>query len=704
MDLGLLASERRLAALIEGWPDAVILLDRSGIIRYQNANVEALFGYRRQDGVGRSFTEVVHPDDRAGILEQFHENLERPGGFRLAQFRVLHTDATWRHVEGHTLNILSDPEVDGVLVMIRDVTDRHDVERHLAESEARFRALATFTPVGIFSTSDDGRLDFVNPALERLYGFAPASKPTAADLAARVEPDDMPGLRGAIANARTSGVALRHEYRVRNSEGQIRWVSLGLASISDERDGFAGMVGMISDVTDRMHFEHDLQYQATHDSLTGLPNRSLLVDRLRQALTRLDRRDRRDRTLAVMFLDLDGFKAVNDTFGHEAGDQVLVATALRLVDVVRAGDTVARLGGDEFVLVCDEVAGTDELEQIAARIAAALNRPFALAAGEVGISASIGIALAQDGDDTADALLRDADFALHHAKRRGKNCHEVFDEARRRRSSSGLCGESDLACAVEDGDLALRWEPIVAFDSGAVVGLEATPRWRGAGRDELPGDEALGIAPPAGLLSSFHAWIIGDTARRVVVVPGTSPGAGPSERRIHVNVGSRLLGHPSVVDLVRRALELSEIGASQVVLEVSERLLTEQEPRLETTLEHLSALGVGLVVGEYGSGYASLARLRHFPVEGLKLSRTLVAGVARDARQAATVRSLVDMAHAMEYTVGVTGVESYDQVVTLHTLGCDLAQGPYFADVLSPVERQGRVQPSGSKTSPSTVR
>ncbi len=701
MDLGWLATERRLAAFIEGWPDGVILLDRAGIVRYQNATVETLFGYVRKDSVGRSFTEVIHPDDRARVVSRFHEEMERPGGNRLAQLRILHTDGTWRHVEGHTLNLFSDPAVEGILVMIRDVTDRYEAQRLLTEGEARFRALATFTPVGIFSTSADGRLEFVNPALERLYGFAPGSELTVEDMAARVEPEDMPSLRQAIAHARASGAALRHQYRVRNAEGQIRWVSLGLASISDESSGFAGMVGMISDVTDRMHVENELQYLATHDSLTGLPNRSLLVDRLRQALSRLDRRDS---GLAVMFLDLDGFKAVNDTFGHEAGDQVLVATALRLVDVVRSGDTVARLGGDEFVLLCDEVSGAEELEQIAARVTEAVNRAFALADGEVHISASIGIALAVGADDTVEALLRDADIALHHAKRRGKNCHEIFDEPMRRRSSSGLLAEDDLASAVESGRLALHWEPIVALDSGIVVGLEAAPRWRGAGRDELPGDEALGLAPPASLLSSFHAWILGDTARRVVVVPGTSPPAGALERRIHVNVGPRLLGHPRVVDLVRRALELAEIGAAQVVLEVSERLLTEQPPHLDARLEQLSALGVGLVDGEFGTGYASLARLRRFPVEGLKLSRTLIAGVARDVRQATTVRSLVDMAHSMGYTVGVTGVESYDQVVTLHTLGCDLAQGPYFADVLAPVERQGRVQPSGSSTSPSTVR
>jgi EAL domain-containing protein (putative c-di-GMP-specific phosphodiesterase class I) len=313
-----------------------------------------------------------------------------------------------------------------------------------------------------------------------------------------------------------------------------------------------------------------------------------------------------------------------------------------------------------------------------------LGRPYVVAVGEARVSVSLGIALAMDADDSAEALLRDADLALHHAKQRGKNCHEIFDEAMRRRASIGLIGDQDLVRAVEGGRLTVRCEPIVALDSGSVVGVEARPRWRGAGRDELPGEEALGTAPSPELLSSFHAWLLGDATKRALAVPGALALAEATDRRIHIILGSSVLAQPSVLELIRRSFELAEIPAAQVVLEISERTLMEQSPRLGSTLTQLAGLGTGLVVADFGTGYASLGLLRRFPIEGLKLCRSLIDGIVGDARQASTVKSLVELAHTMGHTVGATGVVTYDQVVMLHTLGCDVAQGPYFANVGSP--------------------
>jgi EAL domain-containing protein (putative c-di-GMP-specific phosphodiesterase class I) len=250
----------------------------------------------------------------------------------------------------------------------------------------------------------------------------------------------------------------------------------------------------------------------------------------------------------------------------------------------------------------------------------------------------------------------------------------------RRRASFGVVGEDDLVRAVEAGRLSLRHEPIVALDSGAIVAVEAVSRWRGSGRDELPGEEALGAAPSALLLSSFHAWVLRHATKLTLDVPGVAvlPGAAEVSRLVHLKLSERVLAHPGLTDLLQWAFDQAEVPASQVVLEVSERLLKEQGVRLGGVLEDLVALGSGLVVDEFGTGYASLGFLRRFPIRGIKLARPLLQGLTHDRRQTAVVSSLVETAHGMGLTVMVKGVETYEQAAALHTLGADLAQGPYF--------------------------
>jgi diguanylate cyclase (GGDEF)-like protein/PAS domain S-box-containing protein len=664
-------------ALIGALPDAVVVIDRAGTVLLTNPAVERLTG--RPHGRGSSFVAAIHPDDVAGSLRCFAAAASGRNDGEPVELRIRHADHTWRWCEARASRLADDDTTGGragVLVTLRDVTDRRQALDALRASEDRFRALATHSPVGIFSTAGDGDLEYLNPRLKELFGFAADDEPSLAELFARVDPEDREILDDTVRSALETGAVASHNYRIRLAGSVQRWVSLRCAALESGRSP-SRVIGTVEDVTDRKLFETQLRYQATHDPLTGLPNRSLLVDRLRQALARMDRRQSR---VAVFFCDLDGFKEVNDAYGHEAGDQVLVAAALRLQDVVRAGDTVSRLGGDEFVVLCEEVPGSDELEMIAERIVAAIASPFLLDVGAVYISASLGVALAMGADDSADAVLRDADVALYQAKLRGKDCYEIFDEAMRRRATFEVVGEDDLVRAVEAGRLSLRYEPIVALDQGSVVAVEAVSRWRGSGRDELSGDEALGVAPSSLLLSAFHTWLLRRATKVHLDVPGVAllPGAGEATRTVHLKVSERVLGHPGLPEVLARAFDEAEVPAERVVLEVSERLLKEQGLALTGILEDLAALGVGIVVDEFGTGYASLAYLRRFPVRGIKLARALLHGITRDRRQTAVVGSLIETAHGMGLMVMVKGVETFEQVAALQTLGADLAQGAYF--------------------------
>ncbi len=647
-------------ALIEALPDAVVVLDRAGRVLVTNRAVEQLAG--RRYAPGTDFLASVHPADVAATVDRLRLALEGPTPTPPVDFRILHADDSWRWCEARAANLADTPEIGGVLLSLRDVTVRREAEDALRSSEGRFRALATNSPVGIFDTGGAHDAEYANPRLKELFGFSALEEPALRDFATRIDPEDAEGLRDALVAELASGGMSAQNFRVKLTGSVLRWVSLRCVVVGDSGDDRRRMrvLGTVEDVTERKLFETQLRYQATHDPLTGLPNRSLLVDRLRQALARMDRRDSR---LAVFFCDLDGFKEVNDAFGHETGDQILVAAALRLQDVVRAGDTVSRLGGDEFVVLCEEVPGTEEIVAIAERIVGAIAQPFVLDIGEIRISASLGIALAMGPDDTADAVVRDADIALYQAKLRGKDCYEIFDEAMRRRASFGVVGEDDLVDAVEAGRLSLRHEPIVALDSGAVVAVEAVSRWRGSGRDELPGEDALGAAPSALLLSSFHAWVLRHATKITLDVPGVAvlPSASDATRLVHLRVGERLLGHPGLADILQWAFEQAEVPAQQVVFEVSERVLKEHGVRLGGVLHDLAALGAGLVVDEYGTGYASLGYLRRFPIRGIKLARPLLHGLTHDRRQTAIVSSLIETAHGMGLTVMAKGVENFEQ-------------------------------------------
>jgi diguanylate cyclase (GGDEF)-like protein/PAS domain S-box-containing protein len=664
-------------ALIEALPDAVVVLDADGRVLVTNAAVELLTGRRFAPGV--DFTASIHRADAPAAVERFLQAFEGSAPTPSIDFRVQHADGSWRWCEARASNLADAPEIGGVLVSLRDVTMRREAEDALRSSEGRFRALAANSPVGIFDTGGAHDTVYFNPRLRQLFGFSPVDQPTVRDFAARIDPEDADGLIETIFAELGAGAVAAHTFRVKLAGSVLRWVSLRCVAVDDSVEGSDRMrvLGTVEDVTEHKLFETQLRYQATHDPLTGLPNRSLLVDRLRQALARMDRRESR---LAVLFCDLDGFKEVNDAFGHETGDQILVAAALRLQEVVRAGDTVSRLGGDEFVVLCEDVPGTDEIVAIAERVVAALSTPFVLAMGEIRISASLGVALAMGPDDTADAVVRDADIALYQAKLRGKDCYEIFDEAMRRRASFGVVGEDDLVRAVDAGRLSLRHEPIVALDSGTMVAVEAVSRWRGAGRDELPGEEALGAAPSSLLLSSFHAWVLRHATKITLDVPGVAilPSANDVTRLVHMKMGERVLGHPGLAGLLQWAFDQAGVPGAQIVFEVSERLLKEQGVRLAGALDDLAALGAGIVVDEYGTGYASLAYLRRFPIRGIKLARPLLHGLTHDRRQIATVSSLIETAHGMGLMVMVKGVETYEQAAALHALGADLAQGPYF--------------------------
>jgi diguanylate cyclase (GGDEF)-like protein len=427
---------------------------------------------------------------------------------------------------------------------------------------------------------------------------------------------------------------------------------------------------------ERKRAEVALAHQALHDDLTGLPNRALFLDRLKLALARSERRSS---SVAVLFLDLDRFKLINDSLGHEAGDRVLVDVGARLQEALRPGDTVARFGGDEFTALCEDVPSERAVLMIAERMAEAVGMPFALSDGdETFLTASIGIAMADGSlaDGLAESLVRDADAAMYRAKERGKSRVELFDEKLRERAVQRLSIESALHRALERRELVLHYQPQIDLRSGRVVSWEALVRWDHPEQGLLPPGAFISVAEETGLILEVGIWVLEEACRqaeRWTSLPGAVP-----DPVMGVNLSARQLSQPELLDMVARALSGAGLAPSRLCLEVTESAVIEDAGDAADTLGALSEMGVRLAIDDFGSGYSALSSLKRFSVDLLKVDRAFVAGLGRDTTDGPIMAAIIDLTHALGLRAVGEGVERADQLAVLRALGCDVGQGFYF--------------------------
>jgi diguanylate cyclase (GGDEF)-like protein/PAS domain S-box-containing protein len=680
-------SESRFAKFFQSSPVPVVIATREEG-RYLEVNDAwvAFFGYSRAEAIGRSALELglwAVPEERAAYME----SIRRQG-------RVIDLEVRLRKRRGE----LIDGLVSGVplelageaclIVSVINITERKRAEEQLRASERRFRDFAEAAGEYVWEIDRDARYTFLSQRVEVVIGYRPQ------ELYGRRPYDFMPPgeaerLQELITEALAAGQSLRNvEHRSLTRTGALAWLLASAVPIFAADGRVSGLRGTVLDITERKRAEARIEELATRDPLTGLPNRLLLADRLGQGIAGAARSGDR---LAVMFIDLDHFKQINDTLGHQVGDHLLKDVARRLGAVVRKQDTLARLGGDEFVIVLEGMRSSEDAAQIAQKVLHALAQPFTIEGQELHTAGSVGIALYPvDGED-ASTLMRNADTAMYAAKSSGRKNYQFFSAEMNSRALERLRLESALRRAAEGGELRLFWQPRVEIDSGEITGVEALLRWRHPDQGLIGPDRFMRVAEESGLAVSIGEWALHAACRQGQVWAELAASDVP----IAVNVSGREFGLP-LADSVAKVLDATRLPARLLEIELTESTLMRNPEMSRLVLGRLADLGVRIVVDNFGIGHASMHSLRRFSVGAIKIDRSLVAGLGTSAEDRIVVKAIIEMARSLGVTPIASGVETDSQLEALSAMGCREYLGHHFLPPLPAPELERRLLPGSN--------
>ncbi|HZQ78153.1 MAG TPA: EAL domain-containing protein [Acidimicrobiia bacterium] len=658
--------------LLEAAPDAMVIVDRDGKIMLVNRQTERLFGYDRSELIGEA-VEVLMPDSaRAGHAAKRHAYADRPearpmgAGLELLARRKDGTDFPAE------ISLSPLHTSDGLLVSaaVRDISDRK-------RAEEQFRGLLEAAPDAMVIVDRDGKIVLVNRQTERLFGYERAEL-----VGAPVEVLMPEAVRAGHA-------AKRDAYADRP---EVRPMGAGLELLARRRDGteFPAEISLsplqtsqgllvsaaVRDISERRRIEAALTRQTLHDALTGLPNRVLLADRLGRALGRAARAGT---PAALLFVDLDRFKLINDSRGHAAGDRLLVAVAERLDWLVRSTDTVARFAGDEFVIVADEGMNATEARLLGERIVEGFIQPFTIDGEDLYVTASVGICLSSPGA-SVDELLRDADAAMYRAKDLGRARCEIFDATMSGEAELRLAIRNDLHRALERHELGVHYQPIVDLRTGAMVSAEALVRWNHPTQGSLAPLDFIPVAEDSGLIVPVGSSVLHSAARQ------WAAWGWPDRCVLNVNLSAHQVRHPDLVTDVVKVLHETGLDPTSLCLELTESVLFEDLQSPRQVLHELKDLGVLIAIDDFGTGYSSLTYLKRFPIDIVKIDRSFLAGLGQSDYDSTIVEAIIELVHALGLRATAEGIETAEQQEQLRALGCDLGQGYYLSPPL-PADR-----------------
>lgn len=561
----------------------------------------------------------------------------------------------------------------------------------LRESEERFRSAFNYAPIGIALVSPDGKWLKVNHALRQILGYK-EEEFLAADFQSMLLPEDLGSTLIKINELLTGKISTcRLEQRYQHKSGRIVWACWSLSAASSIKSENPNLIFQIQDITGKKLVEEKLQYDATHDALTGLPNRKFLMTRIEKALEK--KRKNPLNRISILFIDLDRFKFVNDSLGHLVGDELLIAISERLRQCVRPTDTIARLGGDEFTIMVEGFHEDKEVIGIAERIRDTFNSPFKLKGNEIYSSASIGILNASDKHTTTEDLMRDADTAMYQAKRAGKACHEVFDENMHEVAKETLQLENDLRRSVEKDEFVVFYQPIYSLISGKIEGFEALARWAHPMLGDIPPAKFIALAEEIGLIDALGEQILRKACREMIAMAKEFQNDFPF--LLSVNLSCKQFAQPMLVKRIKRILEETGFPAVKLKLEITESVFFEHKETAVHMLNQLRDLGIEINIDDFGTGYSNLSRLLQVPISTLKIDRSLISLIEQNGGNTKIIQTILMLAHSLGLRVVAEGVETEIQLEQLKKLKCEGAQGFLFAKPMAFEEMAGFLSKNG---------
>jgi len=666
-----------LEAVFVASPLAIIVTDADGRVMMWNPTAERLFGWTQDELIGE-YAPII-PEGDPDTLESRMAELRR-GEHRFSFEAVRqHKDGTLIDVSISSAPIRdAQGEITGSMAMYLDIRETKRASALLREAEHTLRTLVEQSPSVLYRTGAVNTTEvlYMSPQIATLTGRSVEEVANAGkqwyDIG--IHPDDAALLRRAHIESRATGQSFKIEYRIVRPDGSTIWVQDECQLIRDATGEPVYWQGLIIDISHRKELEAELRHQAFHDALTGLPNRSLLLDRCSWAMATARRVGSPP---AILFLDLDNFKIINDSLGHNQGDAVLIAVAERLTNVLRDVDTISRFGGDEFAILLNNVDDIVDAIAVAERVRVALEQPIVHGHRQVTVTTSIGIALADESVETPDDLLRRSDIAMYRAKLDGRNRIAVFDAALHEAALRRLELETGLRRAVRDQQFVVHYQPKVQLATGNITGFEALVRWNHPEEGLVSPGEFIPIAEESGLIVPIGRWVLEEACRQV-----ESWNRGlPKDRQLtmSVNLSARQFQQPDLVHSIEQMLITSGLDPVRLTLEITETAVMEDIDVAIERLNALRSLGVKIAIDDFGTGYSSLSYLTRFPVDVLKVDRSFVSGLGMTTADTAIVSASITLAHALGLTIVAEGVETALQRDMLENLGCDRAQGYFFS-------------------------
>jgi diguanylate cyclase (GGDEF)-like protein/PAS domain S-box-containing protein len=667
-------------------------LDLEGKLTFINLVAAQLLGWDADALVGKLMPGLVHSSQPNGTLcwQACSVALANRQCFRhpvngeeqcfihhVGEEVFWHKDGTSFLVEYISTPILEGGVLIGTVVTFQDITHRRRAEVELRESEERYAIAVRGAKDGLWDWNLKTNQIYFSPRWKSMLGWEEDQIGSSLDdWFNRIHPEDFEHVQAALlAHFAAQTPDFESEHRMLHQDSSYRWVLCRGLAVRDGNGKTVRIAGSLTDITSRKRTEKQLLHDALHDALTDLANRALFMDRLERAIERGKRH--KQYLFAVLFLDLDRFKLVNDSLGHIIGNQLLIAIARRLQLCVRLEDTVARLGGDEFVILLEGIESASDATRVAERIQTELAQPFNFSGHEMFASASIGIALSATGYEQPEAILRDADVAMYRAKALGKSRYEMFDTSMHAQAVTRLQLETDLRHAIERQEFELHYQPIVLLRNKELVGFEALVRWRHPQRGLVSPEAFIPVAEDTGLIVPLGWWVLQEACRQMHVWQQQFLVGPPLS--MSVNLSGKQITQPDAVERVEQILQATGLAPSSLKLELTESLMMEHAEATITILQKLKALGIQLAIDDFGTGYSSLSYLYQFPIDTLKIDRSFVNRMDVELEKLELVRTIATLAWNLSMNVVAEGIETQQQLSHLKALGCEYGQGYFFS-------------------------